>query len=281
MSAPLFTGPFSFQIAKSFPEEYNEGMKSFLNLIIIAILAVACFTAGYGIAVSLQPPIGNVSVSNMPSDAHIIPVSIVSLNENASSSASISIEYPQFPSLPKAFNDTIASSTLSRLAQFKKDIADNEAVRQATADPSADLPPSAYSFIATWQESRIDDKYVSFIVRYDEYIGGANEDQEIETFNYDVANSRNVAIADLFPNVADPLSRISALVRDDLHSSLMQASPGYDPDAMLNAGTEPLAENFPNFTFTDYAVTFYFPKYAVAPGSFGEQKAMISRSDIK
>ena len=37
-------------------------------------------------------------------------------------------------------------------------------------------------------------------------------------------------------------------------------------------------ENFSNFTFTDNSITVYFPKYAVAPGSFGEQEISIPRT---
>ena len=118
-------------------------------------------------------------------------------------------------------------------------------------------------------------------MRYDSFSGGANENQDLQTYNFDLTKRAPIFLADLFGSSPNYLATISKLVRNDLKQSLSVASDGNTPTDMINAGTEPTVENFSDFTFTDYTVTFYFPKYAVAPGSFGEQKVTLPRSAIK
>jgi len=246
------------------------------------IVTVVAFFVGYSIAPNIARAPGSTNApKTAPGGSSVIPISIISLRESASTSPSVSIEYPQFPSLPTDFNDAIASSVTGRLADFRKESADNEAARHATAAPGADIPPGAYSFIATWQLTQINDRYVSFIVRYDMYTGGANENQELQTFNYDMAAHKVMSLGDLFPKRADYLKALADIARSQLNESLYGSSNGNAPADMITAGTEPTADNFANFTFTDYIVTIYFPKYAVAPGSFGEQHVDVPRSAVE
>ena len=265
--------------------EYNLDMHSrhIRTIVAACLVAVIAFFAGYAVAPrQAEAPTTATALLGAPPDAIIIPISIVSIRETASSSPTVTIEYPQFPSLSADLNSAIASSTLSRLAQFRTDEAANEAARLATAPPgtsdSAAVSPSAFSFITTWQPAQVNSAYVSFIERYDSFVGGANEDQESETFNYDVAAHRMVSLADLFPGVPDYLQQISAMAREQLTSSMNQASNGSIPADMLDAATAPTADSFADFTFTDYEITIYFPKCDAAPCSFGEQSVTIPRN---
>lgn len=244
-------------------------------------MAIIAFFIGY----SVGPKTAHAP-ADAPNNSKVIPVSIVTLYENASTSPSISVEYPQFPSLSAGFNADIASATMSRLADFRQQVTDNSAARDATAnnmpgEPGASIPMSAYSFNTSWQLTQINERYVSFIIRYDSFVGGANENEELVTFNYDVDAHKVVTLGDLFPKRSDYLSAIADIARSQLTESLNNTSNGNAPADMIAAGTQPIADNFANFTFTDYIVTFYFPKYAVAPGSFGEQHVDIPRSAVE
>ena len=253
-------------------------------ILTIVILIIIAFAFSYFSTPKKAAAPINKQTSAVPTPDQTGEVKAVAtkIDEDASNTPSVAVEYPQFPALPADFNTTIAKSVNDRLADFRATVKDNDASRKATALPSElAIPLSAYSFIATWEPIQVNNKYVSVIVRYDAYAGGANGDQELETFNYDVGANKILALVDLFPNSSDYLKQISVLVRKDLTASMDKASDGNVPTDMLNAGTEPTADNFMNFTFTDDAVTFYFPKYAVAPGSFGEQKATIARSLVK
>lgn len=250
--------------------------KILIGLLLVCVAVIVIY-AGTNHSTTITQP----AVTSVPKDSDVIPMSIVSIKETASSSPRISAEYPQFSSLPAEFNEAIASSTMSRLDEFKSTVAENIAGRRATARSAMDIATSSYTFTASWQPAQMNGRYVSFVIRFDSYVGGANENQDLMTFNYGIASGTPVTLAQLFPNTADPLKIISRLTRERLQDALKAASPGYDPDPMLEEGTVPTEQNFSNFTFTDDTIIFYFPKYAVAPGAFGEQKVTLSRDKIK
>ncbi|HUX12230.1 MAG TPA: DUF3298 domain-containing protein [Spirochaetia bacterium] len=208
-------------------------------------------------------------------------MSIVSIVETASTSPTVTVEYPQFPKLPAALNSAVASATMTRLADFRRSAAETMKARAATGDSAAVIPDSAYYFIASWQPSQVNPRYVSFIERYSSYAGGANGNEQLKTFNYDIARRRFVTLSDLFPDAPDYLGEIATMARSQLASSMNFASAGHVPLSMMDAGTAPDRTNFKNFTFTNELVTIYFPKYAVAPGSFGEQHLVIRRRSVK
>ena len=261
----------------------------------VLIAAVIAFFIGYGIAPRLaQAPTSNTVPPGSTADAVVTPVSIVSIRETASTSPTVTVEYPQFPSLSAAFNAAIASSTLGRLSEFQHEAAEDQAARGATApvgnvsgagdmsgSASPVIPPSAYSFIATWQPAQMNGTYVSFIERYDSFSGGANENEDIQTFNYDAAGQKTLGFADLFPGISDYLEQISTIARSQLADSMSLASNGSFSTDMLDAGTQATPDAFADFTFTDYEVDLYFPKCAVAACSFGEQHVAIPRDQVK
>lgn len=254
------------------------------NLIVI-IVVIAIGVIGYlSWPKNVEHPAASAPAAQNPvvqSGTTTLQVSVVTSKQNAPNAPSVSIEYPKFPALPADFNAAIAKAVNDRLADFKKESADNDAARRATADPKAVITADDYSFIATWEAAQADSRYVSLIMRFDSYTGGANENQEIQTFNYDVVANKELSLADLFPQAPDYLKQISVLARAQLTDSLNKASEGNIQMDMLTAGTEPAAENFSDFTFTDQTFTLYFPKYAVAPGSFGEQHVTLPRSAVK
>ncbi len=250
--------------------------KHTLRYLIALIVLVGLLAIIYSTAPKQKPKLSQTT-DNTPQGSVVIPISIVTFKQDSTSTPSISYEYPQFPSLPTDLNEAISSSTLSRVAEFKGDVTDNYAARNATAiKAEAGIPLNVYSFISSWQPAQINSRFISLIIRYDSYTGGANGNQDLQTFNYDVANNRMVTLADLFTDMPDYLAYISTTTREQLRRSEAEASPGYVPGQMFLDGTGPTLGNFTNFTFTDNIVTFYFPKYGVAPGSFGEQRAEIS-----
>lgn len=249
------------------------------RIFVVILVICAAVVIGYSLT-QHTTTVTTSSTATVPTGSTVIPLSIVTIHDDASSSPQIDVEYPQFSSLPQSSNDLIASATLSRLDEFKKNVQETMAARAATGG-GAEIATSSYTFNASWQSAQINDRYISLVIRYDSYSGGANENQELQTFNFDVASGTPVTLSELFPAVANPLKTISILVRSQLRDSLASASPGYSPDQMLNEGTTPTADNFSNFTFTNDVITFYFPKYAVAPGAFGEQRAVLPRSDVK
>jgi hypothetical protein len=203
------------------------------------------------------------------------------IQEQASSSPQISVEYPQFPTLSAAFNMAIEKSVKDRLAQFRQEAAENYKARKDTAPTDEHISMSDFSFIAKWQPAQINSKYVSFIIRFDSYTGGANENQQLETFNYSVEKKSTIGLSDLFPNSPDILEQVSTISVRDLTAHMKEAA---DTDVVVlpyKEGTAPTAENYKNFIFTKDTLTIYFAKYSVAAGAFGELHVDIPISDIK
>lgn len=210
-----------------------------------------------------------------------VPITIQTIKEQASTSPQVSVEYPQFPTLSAAFNTSIEKSVTDRLAQFRTEAAENYKARKTTAPVDEHVSPSDFTFIATWEPAQINARNVSFIIRFDSYIGGANENQELQTFDYSVDKKMAIGLTDLFPNSPDVLQQLSSISSSQLAAHMQEAAGKDVPLDMMKEGTAPKAENFQDFTFTEKALTIYFPKYAVAPGAFGEQKVAIPLSDIK
>jgi hypothetical protein len=209
---------------------------------------------------------------------------VVSLRESKNRFYETRIEYPQFENASREWNESIAETVNAHFKEFQNNIEENWKARQDTlpeGEPKPEFPEMPYLFVVTWDSEQLNEDFVSFVLRIDSFEGGANLRQEVQTFNYDFKSSQPVSLASLFPEEGEQyLSKISKYTRASLVSDLNEFSGGV-PAEMIESGTEPVFENFKNFTFNDQAVIFYFPKYQVAPGSFGEQKVVLPRVVIQ
>jgi len=195
-------------------------------------------------------------------------------------------EYPQFTNAVPAFNDRILGTVLDAAASHVKDATENWQARVATAQPGENIgqypaDPNDLAFLVSWSPAQANGRFVSFIMRYGGYTGGAHGYEDMTTFNYDVAAKRDIALQDIFPNDPEYLTKLSAASRIQLAAHFKTAfGPGADVGLlteMMETGTAPTEENFKHFTFTDTAVTVYFEQYQVAPYAAGEQTVTISR----
>jgi len=253
---------------------YNEHMdkKTLIALgLIIVILGIYQFF-GQPVQTAVQKESGSA-----------LGVSVVSDKENTKL-YTVDAEYPQFAGVPDSFNKSIADFAESNVPDFKSASAENWQAREntlPTGEPKQEFPDQPFYFTLNWEPEQLNQNYISFIARFAEYIGGANEIQNLKAFNYDFKDKKEIALADLFPDVPDYLQKISDIVRADLTSELDAASGGNTPTDMINQGTEPTEENFSNFVFNDQTVTFYFSKCQVAPCVFGEQYVPVPFANVR
>ncbi|MCL5432629.1 MAG: DUF3298 and DUF4163 domain-containing protein [Patescibacteria group bacterium] len=195
----------------------------------------------------------------------------------------ISAEYPQFDALSKSFNDQIQTFVSEQISEFKKNSDENNKLLQQNATPEelSKFPQQMYSLSITWSPEQLNNQYISFIMRVNAFEGGANQRQEIKTFNYDIVNKKEVELLDLFKNDPNYIQQISDFSINYLTEQFRnQPNCPYDscvPKDMIASGAAPDADNFKNFTFNENFVTFYFPKAQVAPGADGEQKVIMPR----
>ncbi|OGI90415.1 hypothetical protein A2911_01600 [Candidatus Nomurabacteria bacterium RIFCSPLOWO2_01_FULL_40_15] len=168
--------------------------------------------------------------------------------------------YPQFKNVPNEFNKKIEETVLGYFSA------------QVPGDDYTESPPEEYSprekyeFNSSWTPVQVNESFISFLLRFGGYTGGAHGYSSLTSFNYDVKNQKEIALRDLFPSDPNYLKTISGYARKDLR---LQFGKNVEED-MLLAGTELDEINFSVFTFTGDEITFYFNQYQVAPYSMGQ-----------
>lgn len=254
-------------------------MSVFKKFSVFFLIGLALFLAGM-----FADFFWNARNASAPEPQAGIPLRVLNINESEERLYEINASYPHFVLLPESVNESIKSFVESHIAEFKKSARENRDARVATLpeEERKAFIPEPYYFSLTWSPAQISDKYVSFIVRTYSYEGGANGREEIGTWNYDVKQNREVTYRDLFPEEGDNyLEKLSKASRASLIGEFGFDFEGGAALEMLESGTEPTEENFRHFTFTDEAVTVYFEKYQVAPGSFGELRVVIPRVIVR
>lgn len=187
----------------------------------------------------------------------------------------IRAEYPQFDQVIQGFNREIESFVTERIEQFKKNNTLSREMRKKIVSPDQkipDLPEGPWPFTLTWSAQQLNTRYISLMMKMNSFEGGANEVQEIKTFNYNMIKKKPVTLVDLFPGKPDYLKIISDYAKETLTNQLKDQDVPLD---FISSGTEPKEENFSRFVFDNDKVIFYFPKYQVAPGAAGEQMVIM------
>ena len=254
-------------------------MPSFKRFFVFFLVGLALFIAGM-----FADFFWNTRSVVAPEPELGIPLAIVNIKEAEGRLYEFSASYPRFPLLPDAVNAEVKAFADLEIAHFKKTARENREARIATLPERErdSFIPEPYYFSLAWSPAQISDDYVSFILRMYAYEGGANGREEIATWNYDMKRRRAVSYEDLFPEEGgNHLEKLSKAAREFLIGQFGFELEGGAALEMLEEGTEPTEENFRHFTFTDEAVTVYFEKYQVAPGSFGELRVVIPRVIVR
>lgn len=204
------------------------------------------------------------------------------------------ITYPEFTNVDPTFNTRIRTFVDSVVKEFEQASTDNwKAYREGAyeaGDPGK-YPTDPFPFTLTWELVRADDAYISFLIRYEGYSGGAHGYHNLASFNYDVVTHKELTLRDLFPGDPYYLDKVSAFSRTALLASLSadipldEMSSPEDRDTYINETIKPMIEegttptdiNFSVFTFTDTDITFYFGEYQVASYAAGIQKVVMPR----
>lgn len=198
------------------------------------------------------------------------------------------IIYPYFKNADKSFNDLIENTAKVSWDEFKQMTTENWQALKDTAfadQKVGDNPEQPFQFDLSCDIIQQTDKYISLVMRFGGYPGGgAHGYQNVITFNYDVANKKIMGLGDLFASNPDYLKTLSEYSRKQLINKLSQDSKDKDYlnniKSMVEMGTQPLPENFKNFTISkDNILTIYFGQYQVAPYASGEQKVEMNLSN--
>jgi hypothetical protein len=195
------------------------------------------------------------------------------------------VKYPQFKNVSTEFNEQIANLVDKGIENHTVDSEENWKARYDTRQPGEDITEfptndQKFQFSMSWKPIQLGNNFISTLITFDGYTGGAHGYQNMVSYNYDVVGKKDVTLADLFPSDTNYLKTVSEFSRKDLTAQFREKLNVKTEDdkkelailieSMMNPGTEPTPENFSVFTFTPDYTTLYFTQYQVAPYAMGE-----------
>ena len=183
----------------------------------------------------------------------------------------------------EAINARIEEITHKFIDEFRMTAAD---IEKAFQDYKKDTGQEATSFVTHYRQdhevSFANEQVMFFAVTRSTYTGGTGN-TFVSSYIFDLCNGTEIAIPALFVDDSY-LKRLSDLTREALaerlRSQIAEREPDSDEDRrkalfesdswLIEAGTEPTAENFDYIVFRDDGtVLVKFDKYQVAPGADG------------
>lgn len=223
-------------------------MKRFPVSIIISLLVAVTFTA----CVSQKSAVpGVTAIRSMPeSDFY-----------------QADLDIPEFADAPQ-LNTLISNKVNGWLDDF---INDAELNRQMTVDFG-----QPFTFENQWKVPLNTSDCASVLLTAYQFTGGANGQEKMATFTWNKLTDSLMTLDQLLPLVLKQpnLESLATICREELTVALA-AQNDANLQSMIQAGTEPVPENYDLFTISDKGLTIYFEKYQVAPGSQGSQAVLI------
>lgn len=133
-----------------------------------------------------------------------------------------------------------------------------------------------FTFENQWKVPLNDENCTSVLLTAYQFTGGANGVDKMASFTWNKITQKIMPLESFLPLVlTEPsLESLAAVCRAELTTALSAAHDS-NLQEMIQAGTEPVAENYQIFTVSEKGLTIYFQKYQVAPGSAGTQAVLI------
>ncbi len=264
-------------------------MKKLFPLFVLWIAALACSTSNVTVsaptmtqdspappqAVFTAIPTFTQSVPTIPPPtprfSEVLTVQDMTFNDSLESppfASTIDIPVLQGSNDPRvaAFNELLYRTAQNEADQFKNDVLAYASVPPMTSGSSFDL---RYSVIG--QRGDV------WSIKYDVSFysdGAAHPGHYSITINYDLANGRQIALAELFL----PGSNHLQIISDHCKTDLAARDITFD---MFSSGADPLPENYQHWNLSDSGLVITFDEYQVAPYAAGPQTVMIPFSVLQ
>ena len=207
------------------------------------------------------------------------------------------VKYPYFKNADQDFNSKIETLINSQIADNSKQSKENWQARYDTQAKGDNIPlvpadQDKFSFTSDFKVIQSNSSYISFVLTYGGFTGGAHGYEITASYNYNVKNHKNIELKDLFKMDSNYLTYLSNSSRDYLKKQFAvvteEDKKNSDPEAlkqyvdnitsMIDSGTEPKDENFNTFTFAENKIRIYFAQYQVGPYVIGSPEIEL---DIK
>jgi len=207
------------------------------------------------------------------------------------------VKYPSFKNASPDFNSQIETLIKTQMDDHVKISEENWQARYDTQGEGENIPrvpvkdEDKFSFFSDFVIVQSNPIYISFVLKYGGFSGGAHGYENIISFNYDVKNQKVITLKDLFVNNSQYLNTLSLKSREYLNKQFATVSEedkkNSTPEAIkeyidniistIEEGTMPIEENFSIFTFTGDKIKIYFSQYQVGPYSMGMPEVEIDR----
>lgn len=135
------------------------------------------------------------------------------------------------------------------------------------------------TFKLYYEPYEVNDKYVSLRIDTLEYNGGAHGFMATNVFNYDLQNNKIISLDDVFDSSKDYLNKISNKSIEYLLK--INEKDNFSEKEWIEEGAKADKNIYSIFIFNNYAITFYFDQYQVAPYAAGRQQVILPFSAIK
>ncbi len=245
----------------------------FAGLLLLSLLACnGTFTADFSTPtspvptqVATLPSVGTPTPANSP-----FVISTGNFNETGQNSEyTINAQFPTIldTSDPRAlaFNNEIQTHMQPEIADFKK------AVSETPKDPTFAASSLDVKYSLIFQNATI----VSIKFDFSGYISGAAHPYlTITTVNYDLAQSRQLTLSDLFLPNSNYLEVISNYCIAELRKQPYA-------DSFFLDGAKPAPENYEDWNITTDGLMITFDTYQVAPGASGPQTVVIPSGELQ
>jgi hypothetical protein len=112
---------------------------------------------------------------------------------------------------------------------------------------------------------------------------GAHPNGDYQTFTFDNASGNQLTISGLFMSGSKFLNRLSMMARQSLPQTIAndeQTDASQVDTSMIDAGTEPVLDNFSEFYLANGQLVLIFPPYQVGPYALGTVLFPIPLSQI-
>ena len=164
--------------------------------------------------------------------------------------------------LVEGYDDELGYFSIKEMAELN---------RQMTVDFGQPFP-----FENQWKVPLNTSDCASVLLTAYQFTGGANGQEKMATFTWNKLTDSLMPLNQLLPLVLKQpnLESLATICREELTVALA-AQNDANLQSMIQAGTEPVPENYDLFTISDKGLTIYFEKYQVAPGSQGSQAVLI------
>ncbi len=198
------------------------------------------------------------------------------------------VKYPYFKNANIYFNLSIENFLKEQIESDKMIAKENWQARydlQTREDKIPEVPQEEdkFYFYSDYTIVQSNSSFISFVLSFGAFTGGAHGYEVKKSYNYDLENNRYLTLADIYKGDESYLDKLSQTSREILKKEYATVSDedraNSDPLAIedyleninssIDSGTEPLEDNFKTFTFTPSGIKIYFAQYQVGPYVMG------------